>query len=166
MKKFMRMIGMVVEIFVIIVFSVVVILQTYNIVGRYTKIFLPFMWVEELTRYSFIWMAFLLWHLLDREDAHFVVNILPNKLSGRRKKYLELFINFTALFFSGVVVWTSIRYIPTAMMYPTCSFSWLPMGVVYMVIPVGLVLASIERLQIIASKITHNIKKTSTEEQR
>jgi len=140
------------EVFAVITFSVIVVLQTYNIIGRYTKLYYPLMWVEPLTRYLFIWIVFLLWHLLDRRDSHFVVDILPNKLSGRKKEYVELFINLIVVFFNGIVILSSVKYIPTTMIYCTSSFRWLPMGMVYTVIPLGSLLVLVDRLRLICKK--------------
>jgi len=148
-SKFTRIVA---ETFVLIGFSVIIVLQTYNIIGRYTKLYPPLMWVHEFTSYSFIWMVLLLWHLLDRRGSHFVVDILPNKLSGRKKEYVELFINLIAVFFSGIVILSSVKYIPTTMIYCTSSFRWLPMGMVYMVIPLGLLLVLVDRLRLICKK--------------
>ena len=38
---------------------------------------------------------------------------------------------------------------PTTMLYRTNSFDWLPMGVIYLVIPVGFVLVAVERLRLL-----------------
>jgi len=137
-----------VETFVVILFSVVFVLQNYNIIGRYTKIWRPLMWVQDFSIYSFIWMIFLLWFLLDRRGSHFVVNMLSDKLSEKNKKYQKLFVNLIAVFFSGVVIQSSFKLIPIAMTCYTSSFTWLPKGVVYMVMPLGLLLVLVERLRL------------------
>jgi len=154
-KKFIysNFLDTVIETFMVILFSVVIALESYNLFGRYIKLYPPLMWVEEFTRYSFIWICFLLWHLLDRRGIHFVVDILPNKLSGKKKEYLELFINLIVIFFCGIVILSSVKYVSTAMVYCTSSFRWLPMGIVYAIIPIGLLMVLIERIQLLRKNI-------------
>lgn len=141
------------EIIVVILFSAILIVQVLNIFFRYTKIYDPWMWVGEFSRYSFIWIVFLLWHLSDRRGSHFVVDIILTKMKGTSRLALEYFNRLVTLFFAGIIIWGSIHYIPTTMMYSTASFRWLPMGVVYVVIPVGILLVFIENLFLIAAKI-------------
>jgi TRAP-type C4-dicarboxylate transport system permease small subunit len=141
------------EIIVVILFSAILIVQVLNIFFRYTKVYDPWMWVGEFSRYSFIWIVFLLWHLSDRKDSHFVVDIILTKVKGTSRLALEYFNRLITLFFAGVIIWGSIQYIPTTMLYSTASFRWLPMGVVYVVIPVGILLVFIENLFLIAAKM-------------
>jgi len=154
-KKFIysKFLNTVIETFVVILFSVIIALQSYNLFVRYTKLYPPLMWVEEFTRYSFIWIAFLLWHLLDRRGIHFVIDILLNKLSGKKKEYLELFINLIVIFFCGIVILSSVKYVSIAMLYCTDSFRWLPMGIVYAIIPIGLLMVLIERVRLIRKNV-------------
>ena len=109
----------------------------------------PLMWVEEFSTFSFIWMFFLLWHVADRDGKHFMVDILHGKVPPRIRWGLEVFRHFAAIVFSGVVVWSSWAFISVAGGYPTNSFKWLLMGVVYLVIPLGLGLVLVERISMI-----------------
>ena len=131
---------------VVVLFSAVLLAQFLNILFRYTKIHEPWMWVGEFSRYAFIWIFFLLWHQCDRKGSHFVVDVLTAKLTGRVRAAIELFGRLAALLFALLVVWSSAKYIPTTLLYSTDSFRWLPMGVVYFIIPVGLLLVFIEQL--------------------
>ena len=132
-------------------FSIVLLLQALNIFLRYTTLASPLMWVEEFSRFAFIWILFLLWHVADREGAHFPVDFLHERLSNRGRKRLDVLTHSRALMFSIVVLLASVRFIPTTMLYATNSFAWLPMGVIYLVIPAGFILVAIERLRLISS---------------
>ena len=151
-SKYDKVTKKIVEIFGVVLLALILILQTYNIFSRYTKISPPWMWVEEFTRYSFIWIVFILWFLNDRSETHFVVDVVPNKLPENFAKYLKLFIHILIVIFAAIVVWASIKYIPKTMMYCTQTFRKVPMGVVYMIIPIGLFLAFIERIRAIVGK--------------
>lgn len=133
----------------VFLFSAVLVLQALNILFRYTGVRAPFMWVEEFSTFSFIWILFLLWHLNDRDDEHFKVDVLLDRLSPTWRRRLEALAHLLALSFAVIVVWASIRFIPTTMLYRTNSFDWLPMGVIYLVIPFGFVLVAFERLRLL-----------------
>ncbi|AZO95904.1 TRAP transporter small permease subunit [Halocella sp. SP3-1] len=152
-EKYYRISKCLLEIVSVMLFVCVIFFQSLNIFFRYTNIAGSIIWVEELTRYSFIWIAFLLWPLADRGDAHFRVDIFPNKLNEKKKLYFDIFIDVLALCFAIIVIWASFKYIPVTMLYRTDSISWLKMGMVYLVIPIGLTLLFVERILMIFKKI-------------
>ncbi|MCP5115768.1 MAG: TRAP transporter small permease, partial [bacterium] len=128
-------------------FAAVLVLQTLNITFRYSGIVDPWMWVEEFSTFAFIWILFLLWHVADREGAHFTVDFLVAKLSPRRQLHVKGFAHAVSLLFALLVIWASAAFLPTTMLYTTNSFDWLPMGVIYLVIPVGLALVAMEQVR-------------------
>ena len=153
MEFYSRVTRIVTESVVLFLFAAVLLLQMMNIVLRYTGLKPPLMWVEEFSTFSFIWIFFLLWHLADRDGTHFEVDVLVDALSGRMRWVLEIFRHAAALVFAGVVVWSATRFITAAGGYPTNSFKWLTMGVVYTIIPVGLGLVFIERMRMLVSTL-------------
>jgi len=146
MQRLAQFTRIAVEYLAVFLFGAILVLQTLNIFLRYTGIANPLMWVEEASTFSFIWILFLLWHVADREDSHFVVDFFRDRLSSRARSIADLFAHGVALAFAGLVVWSSTQFIPTAMLYRTNSFNWLPMGVVYLVLPIGFTLVVIERI--------------------
>ena len=148
MNRYERLTRRLSEGLAVFLFSTVLLLQALNIFLRYTGLRPPLMWVEELSTFSFIWILFLLWHLNDRDDEHFKVDVLLDRLSPQWRRRLEALAHLLALFFAGIVVWASAQFIPTTMLYRTNSFDWLPMGVIYLVIPFGFVLVAVERLRL------------------
>ncbi|MFH1739125.1 MAG: TRAP transporter small permease [bacterium] len=138
----------------IVLFLSVLILQSTNIFLRYTQISAPWMWVEEMSRYAFIWILFLLWHQADRTDSHFAVDLFGDRLPRRIRGALAFFYHAVAIFFSLIVIWSSFRFIPSTMMYHTASFSWLPMGYIYLIVPIGCFLVFLERLILIWERFT------------
>ena len=149
-KRFTRFVA---ETFSISLFAFIVIVQCYNIFSRYTKIGFPMAWVEEFSRYSFIWITFFLWHLSQREGDHFVVDIIPNKLKGKPKFLLEIFISLVIIIFTFLLIYSSWLYIPSTMTYCAQSFRRIPMGIFYTVIPIGIVFVLIEEVIILSNKV-------------
>ncbi len=142
----------------ITLFISVIFFQVLNIFFRYTKIAYSIVWVEEFTKFSFIWIVFMLWHLADRNGSHFVVDLFSNKLSKRKKMYLDILMDLLVAFFVLIVIRASLEYIPGTMLYHTSSIVWLKMGIVYLSIPFGLALVFIERILRLVIKI--NILRT------
>ena len=66
----------------------VVVLQ---IIARFALPWSPH-WTEEVARYSFVYMVSLGAGLALKENAYVGVTFLPDKLSGRARRYLEGFI--------------------------------------------------------------------------
>jgi TRAP-type C4-dicarboxylate transport system permease small subunit len=130
-----------------VMFALILIVATLNVVGRYTRLFTPFMWVEEMTRYAFIWITFLMWHLVDREKAHFEVNILPASVQKKFAKLLEVINILIVMVFAVLIFWSSKRYIAVTMTLQTESFRWLKLGVIYSIIPIGMLLLVLECLR-------------------
>lgn len=143
----------VIEVLTVTLFIIVIFFQSLNILFRYAKIADSIVWVEEFTRFSFIWIAFLLWPLADRNGSHFTVDLFLNKLTSGKRVYLEILIDLLAIGFVVLVIWASYRYIPVAMLYHTNSITWLRMGIVYLVIPLGLTLVFIERVLMLYNRV-------------
>ncbi len=142
-----------VESVAVLLFVTVLCLQAVNIFLRYVPALSPWMWVEDLTKYALIWSFFLLWHLADRSGSHFSVDVLTSRLPPKGRKFLDCVGHAIAIFFAAAVIYSAVRFIPTGMQYPTNSFSWIPMGVIYFVIPVGLSLVLIERVLLLVARL-------------
>ena len=153
MKRYSRLTKAGAEWAAVLLFSTVLSLQSLNIILRYTTFADPLMWVEEFSRFAFIWVLFLLWHVADREGSHFQVDFLRDRLGERGRRRLDLLAHALALGFSVVVLAASAQFLPTTMLYATNSFAWLPMGMIYLVIPAGFALVAVERLQLLVKTL-------------
>mgnify|MGYP001042696773 CR=1 FL=1 len=143
----------IIEGIVVTLFIAVIFFQSLNIFFRYTKIAYSIVWVEEFTRFSFVWITFLLWSLADRNGSHFMVGLFLDKLNKRKRMYLEILIDLLIICFVFVLIWASFEYIPGTMSYHTDSIIWLRMGIIYLVIPFGSALVFIERVLMLVIKI-------------
>ena len=143
----------IVEIIAVCLFAIVLVEQALNVFLRYTQIGAPIMWVEDFTKYALIWMFFLLWHVCDRERTHFVVDFLVEKVAPNSRRALEVVSHAIAIVFCLIVVISAFPFIADTMGYRTQSFSWLPMGVVYVIIPVGLLIVVFERVRLLAKRL-------------
>ena len=147
MHRYAAITRVVTETIAVFLFLSVLLLQAANIFFRYTRVRAPEMWVEDFSKYALIWIFFLMWHLADRQKDHFSVDVLERKLPSNAARWLDIFRHLVAIAFGTAVVVSAVRLVPTIMGYPTQSFRWLPMGAVYLVIPVGMSLVLVERIR-------------------
>lgn len=125
-----------------VIFAFMVCIGTYQIVIRYF-FNSPSTVSEELLTYSFTWMALLASAYVFGKRDHMRMGFLADKLTGTPKKILEIVIEFMIMGFSAsVMVWGGYTIMQLSMTQVTASLG-IPMGVVYIVVPLSGVLVVI-----------------------
>lgn len=115
--------------------AVMVVLVFGNVVLRY-GFSASIGWVEELSRYMMVWLAWLAAGLAYRNGAHIALDFLENALPDGAARALRAFIILSMIGFFGALVYLGGQY---------ASFSWgdetpmlrLPFGLIHLAIPVG-----------------------------
>ena len=131
LEKIRKVIDVVLSSACAIVFAAMVVVGTYQIVTRYF-FNSPSTVSEELLTYSFSWMA-----------DHMRMGFIADKLTGVPKKILEIVIELMIMIFSvSVMVWGGYTIMQLSMTQVTASLG-IPMGVVYIVVPLSGVLIAI-----------------------
>lgn len=99
----------------------------------------PSSFTEELARYMLIWVGILGAAYVAGQKMHLAIDLLPTKLKGRSKAYLEIFINLVILIFAVVVmVIGGIRLVTITLMLNQISAAMqIPLGYVYVVVPLS-----------------------------
>lgn len=145
MKKVIKVISKAIEIFLVIMMAVMVVVVFLATLGRYTHLFsIP--WSEELARYCMVWIVYLGLMLASEKDAHYVVEVIP--LIFRKKPLIiKIFSVIDAIIVDifGIFILKQ-GYIVSAKMMKvgkTSPMLHVPLGVVYFVIPIGLLLMAI-----------------------
>lgn len=96
-------------------------------------------WVEELTRYMMIWLAYLGAGLAWRAGAHVAVDLLHGAIPAASARALRLAIAVGMIAFLAAVGWYGVAYSSFAMSQKSAVLS-LPLGLVYWAIPTGCLL--------------------------
>ena len=120
----------------VFVFAVMVVVGTYQIVVRY---FFnnPSTVSEELLTYSFTWMALLSTALVFGKRDHMRMGFLADKVTGQKKKVLEIGIELLIILFALVVmVYGGISIMKLTMTQITASLG-VSMGLIYTIIPLS-----------------------------
>ncbi|OFK66376.1 hypothetical protein HMPREF3056_02735 [Corynebacterium sp. HMSC056F09] len=105
-------------------------------------------WSEELSRYMFIWMNFLLLGIVTLRGEHIAIDVLTSKLKGGVKKIAMQFV-IIACFIVNIILLVFAIQIATTLFQlgQTSAALQLPMWVVYSALPFGLVLCCLRMLQ-------------------
>ena len=127
----MRVLGIVIT----CLFALMTVIGTYQIVTRYF-FNRPSTVSEELLTYSFTWMSLLASAYVFGKRDHMRMGFLADKITGPARKCLEIAIDLLTFAFAGVVmVYGGISITKLTMIQTTASLR-VPMGYIYVIVPV------------------------------
>ena len=102
------------------------------------------LWVEEVSRYLMIWLTFLGAGLVLRYGGHIGIDTLQDSFP-RQAPAIRVLIFVLLLGFFGFMVWIGTRY-ATLTWGQTTPVMQIPVGVVYLAMPVGFALLIVHLL--------------------
>jgi TRAP-type C4-dicarboxylate transport system permease small subunit len=99
----------------------------------------PSSFTEELARYMLIWVGILGASYVAGQKMHLAIDLLPTKLTGKPKAYLEIFIELCIFIFALVVmVIGGIRLVSITLMLNQISAALqVQLGYIYTVLPLS-----------------------------
>ncbi len=120
----------------IITMSVLVIDVVWQVLARYV-VKSPSSFTDELARFLLIWVGLLGSAYAMGKKKHLAIDILPSKLTGKSKKYLNTFISLLIMSFAILVlVAGGIRLVYITLTLKQISPALgIPLGYVYLVLP-------------------------------
>lgn len=121
--------------------GVMVINVTWQVFSRYI-LGDPSSFTDELARYSMIWLGLAGAAYVSGKNGHLAIDILPEKLTGKKLLYLQFFIHLTVVFFGAVImVWGggNLVYITQVLQQKSATLQ-IPLSWVYGIIPLSGVL--------------------------
>ena len=128
----MKILGVVIT----LLFILMTLVGTYQIVTRYF-FNRPSTISEELLTYSFTWMSLLASTYVFGKRDHMRMGFMADKLTGPARRYLEVFIDALSFFFAGVVmVYGGISLTKLTMIQITASLR-ISMGWIYIIVPIA-----------------------------
>lgn len=142
LKSICNVMNKVLGIACILIFAAMVVIGTYQIAVRY--IFnSPSTISEELLTYSFTWMALLAAALVFGKREHMRMGFLADKLSDENLKVLNIVLECITIVFALVVmVYGGVQITELSMTQKTASLG-IPMGYIYLVVPISGVLIAL-----------------------
>jgi TRAP-type C4-dicarboxylate transport system permease small subunit len=127
----------------IIILGVMVIAVVWQVFSRYVLTD-PSTYTDELARFLMIWLGLLGAAYVSGKNMHLAIDILPNKLKGKSKLNLLVFIDILILFFviSVMVVGGGRLVYMTFILNQTSASLQIPLAYVYTILPLsGLLIA-------------------------
>ena len=134
----------------IFIMGVMVVNVLWQVTSRYL-LGSPSSWTEELARFLLIWVGLLGAAYATGQKLHLAIDLLPNRLTGKKRRRLEFGIHIAILIFgllAMVIGGTRLVFLTLTLEQISSAMS-LPMGIVYLAIPLSgilIVYYSIENL--------------------
>lgn len=144
----------------VLLFAVMVIVGTYQIVTRFV-FNSPSTVSEELLTYTFAWMAMFASAYVFGKRDHMKMSFLVDKLSKEKRRVLDIIIEVLIIVFAvAVLIYGGVTIMDLTMTQKTASLG-VSQGVVYAVMPISGVLIAIYGILNIADMCTGNyVQKT------
>lgn len=135
--------------------AIMALLVFANVVLRYLFGF-SLSWVEEVTRYMMIWLAWLAAGLALREGAHIAIDSLQAALPRHIARVVRLVVVLCILGFFAALVWLGLQYALFAWNQTTAVLR-LSLGAIYLAIPLGSLLMIAHLLLIAADLVNRDL---------
>ncbi len=126
------------RILIAVFMGLMVVNVTWQVFSRYI-LGDPSSFTDELARYSMIWLGLAGAAYVSGKNAHLAIDILPEKLKGKKLLYLKIFIHLMVIFFGAVImVWGggNLVYITQVLQQKSATLQ-IPLSWVYGIIPVS-----------------------------
>ena len=137
-KTMMKVLGYL----IIFLFMMMTAVGSYQIITRYF-FNRPSTVSEELLTYSFTWMSLLASAYVFGKRDHMRTGFMADKLTGNFRKYLEVIIDLLSFSFAAVVMVYGGCSITKLTMIQTTASLRVPMGYIYVMVPVSGILIMI-----------------------
>ena len=126
------------ELFLVVIMSALVIDVVWQVASRYL-FSNPSSFTDELAVFLLIWVGLAGAAYVKGKNEHLAIDILPDKLPPKRKNRLMIFINFLVIIFSVTIMivggaWLAFTRFKIGQVSSALE---LPLGVVYMIIPIS-----------------------------
>ena len=103
LKKITKKVDLFLYFFIVIFFSILIFSCVLQVFTRYI-LNSAFSWTEELARYSFIWTNLLGAVLCVKKSSHATVTALIDKLSEKRRKKIQIFVQIIIFLVALILV--------------------------------------------------------------
>ena len=135
MTRILDFIEKILRVLVSCFFAVMVSSITYQIILRYVFARAN-AWSEELARYSFVWLSMLAAAIGTRHARHMNIDYFVNRMPRHMKLFVEMGTRGLAMFFFWILGYKGVELCVLTMNQHSTGLE-IPMGYVYLAIPIG-----------------------------
>ncbi|MDN3670657.1 TRAP transporter small permease [Echinicola jeungdonensis] len=146
-----------VGVLLIIIMALMVINVTWQVLSRYV-VMSPSSFTDELARFLLIWLGLLGAAYVAGHNEHLAIDILPQKLTGKAKDKLMIFIHFIIICFAIPVMifgGSNLVYI-TYILGQKSTTLQVPLAYIYTIIPISGLLILLYQILDIKSILHHH----------
>ncbi len=122
------------------ILAIMTILVTWQVVTRFV-FKAPSSITEALAKYLFVWLVLITAAYVVGKREHMAIEFFVNKYSFKTKTILEIIVQVCIFLFATIVLTYGGGYIAIHAMSQTDSALSIPMGIVYLALPVSGVLS-------------------------
>lgn len=123
-----------------IILAIMTILVTWQVVTRFV-FKAPSSITESLAKYLFVWLVLITAAYVVGKREHMAIEFFVSKYSVRTKTILDMVVEIAIFLFASIVLTYGGGFIAMNAMSQTDSALSIPMGIVYLALPVGGVLS-------------------------
>lgn len=115
----------------------------------------PFPFTEEMTRYMFVWLVFISLGYAVKSGSHIRITILRTMVNLKWQFILDIFADAVSLVFAAVCSYAGAKMMMTIASggQTAVSLAFIPMWLVYLVMPLGFIIYMIRLVQDIFIKV-------------
>jgi len=126
----------IVEFITVFLFSLMIIITTWQVISRYI-LKNPSTTSEEFIRFSLIWLSMLAAAYVVGKKSHISITLFSDSLNSQKRKIIDAFIQFSFLIFAIIIlIYGGLKAVSLTMGQISPSLN-LPMGYVYLALPVN-----------------------------
>ena len=136
MNKIKYYLDKIVEFITVFLFSLMIIITTWQVISRYI-LKNPSTTSEEFIRFSLIWLSMLAAAYVVGKKSHISITLFSDSLNSQKRKIIDAFIQFSFLIFAIIIlIYGGLKAVSLTMGQISPSLN-LPMGYVYLALPVN-----------------------------
>lgn len=141
-----------VDIMIVVVLSVMIVDVAVGVFFRYV-LNNAIAWVEEVSRYLMIWVAFLSMGMVMRDEQNVGVEFVVNWFPKGGKKVIKVITHLVIGIFLGIVLYHSIRYTRVLRIQRSPALG-IPMMYPYISVAIGAFLMLMENIKLMVEYAT------------
>ncbi|ABN78634.1 MULTISPECIES: TRAP transporter small permease [Cereibacter] len=132
----------------VLLMTLVLVLLSMQVIGRYVLGW-SFAWIEEVSRFAFVWAVYFGFAVAAEKDRHIRVSVQIAFLPPRAQKILLTVADLIWLGFNALVIWFGTIYIADMFEFPMVSqTTGINIAWVQMIVPLGFLLLSFRVIQV------------------
>lgn len=156
MNNIVKPLNKVIEYLLILLIAIMVLACIWQVLARYI-LGQASAETEELMRYAIIWASVIGGAYVYGENGHLAITFFANKMSKKVSTYTGIFIHFVILLFSAIVLIYGGYQIVSQTMIQLSPGIGIPIGYVYLALPIAGVMFILYALQHITDKLNKEV---------